>query len=151
MTPPREAGMACLLAGVLLLSGCASSSRSDDDYRHKAANTAETAASAVNTARIGVQAGGEGRVTGPYLSILLGEAEKDLLAAQGTFESRQPPSPEADAVRDRLGDVLDDAADALAAVRIAVRRGQVRELPDVGRDLPDLAEQLEGLEKELTS
>ncbi|WP_327686575.1 hypothetical protein [Streptomyces sp. NBC_00467] len=105
----------------------------------------------MNTARIGVQAGGEGRATGPYLSVLLGEAEKDLLAAQGTFESRQPPSTEADGVRDRLGDVLDDAADALAAVRIAVRRGQVRELPDVGRDLPGVAEQLEGLEKELTS
>ncbi|MBT2391824.1 hypothetical protein J7E87_20905 [Streptomyces sp. ISL-1] len=105
----------------------------------------------MNTARIGVQAAGEGRVTGPYLSTLLGEAETDLLDTQSSFESRQPPSTAADDVRDRLGRILNDAADALAQVRIAARRGQVQDLPTAGRDLPVVADRLDRLEKELSA
>ncbi|MDT9685064.1 hypothetical protein RND61_23825 [Streptomyces sp. TRM76323] len=107
------------------VAGCAGPSPSGEDYRRKAANTAQTAASAVSTARLAVEAAGKGRLTGPYVSVLLGEAETDLLAAQGTFESRQPPGEEADAVRERLGELLDDAADVLADVRIGARRGAV--------------------------
>lgn len=134
-----------------LVAGCAGSSRTDEDYRRKAANTAEAAASAVNTALLGVRAAGKDRVTGPYISVLLGEAESDLLAVQSTFETRQPPSAKADAVRDRLGRVLTDAADALADVRIAARRGAVRSLPETAEALPAVAKRLEGLERELSS
>ncbi len=136
-----------------MVAGCAGSSRTDEDYRRKAANTAETAASAVSTARLAVEAAGRGRLTGPYVSVLLGEAEGDLLAAaaQGTFESRQPPGEAADAVRERLGVLLDDAADALAEVRIGARRGEVRELGEHAGDLRKAAERLEGFEEELSS
>ncbi|MGW7265149.1 hypothetical protein [Streptomyces sp. NPDC054842] len=144
------AAAASVLAVVVLLGGCAGSSRSDEDYRSKAANTAEAAASAVNTALIGVRAAGRGDVSGPYVSTLLGEAESDLLAAQDTFESRQPPSEQADAVRERLGEVLQDADDALAGLRIAARRGEVRDLPEKARELPALADRLDRLERELT-
>ncbi|MEU9438847.1 hypothetical protein [Streptomyces sp. NPDC048252] len=152
MTGRREAvcGVSALLA-VVLMAGCAGSSRTDEDYRSKAANTAEAAASAVNTALIGVRAAGRDKVTGPYISTLLSEAESDLLAAQDTFESRQPPSERADAVRERLGRVLDEAADALADLRIAARRGQVRDLPATAEALPGVAERLDRLEKELSA
>ncbi|MGC0337888.1 hypothetical protein [Streptomyces sp. SLBN-8D4] len=143
-------GVGALIA-VTLMAGCAGSSRTDEDYLSKAANTAEAAASAVNTALIGVHAAGRGNVTGPYISTLLGEAESDLLACQDTFESRQPPSEKADAVRERLGKVLDEAADALADLRIAARRGQVRDLPEEARALPGVAERLDRLERELSS
>ncbi|MGJ7416064.1 hypothetical protein AB9128_09460 [Streptomyces cinereoruber] len=83
--------------------------------------------------------------------MLLGEAESDLLTAQGTFESRQPPSEAADDIRDRLGTLLDDAADALAEVRIGARRGEVRELGERTGELRKAAEQLEGFEEELSS
>ncbi|MFI1654844.1 hypothetical protein ACH4ZU_07895 [Streptomyces sp. NPDC020472] len=134
-----------------MVSGCAESSRTDEDYRHKAANTAETAASAVSTARLAVEAAGKGRLTGPYVSVLLGEAETDLLAAQGTFESRQPPGEAADTVRDRLGTLLDDAADVLAKVRIGARRDEVRELAEHTGELREAAERLEGFEEEMSS
>ncbi|MEU5279370.1 hypothetical protein AB0G87_23510 [Streptomyces asoensis] len=139
------------LVTAVLVAGCAGSSRTDEDYRRKAANTAEAAASAVNTALIGVHAAGQDRTTGPYISVLLGEAESDLLAAQATFESRQPPSERADAVRERLGRVLDDAADALADLRIAARRGQVGDLPVTAEELPAVAGRLDRLERELSS
>ncbi|WEH38345.1 hypothetical protein [Streptomyces sp. AM 2-1-1] len=135
----------------MAVSGCAGSSRTDADFRLKAANTAETAASAVSTARIAVQAAGEGRVSGPYVSVLLGEAESDLLAAQSTFESRQPPGASADTVRERLGALLDEAADTLAEVRVEARRGEVRGLADHTGDLRETVDRLEGLEEELSS
>lgn len=142
----------CGLLTVLLISaaGCAGSSRTDEDYRRKAANTAEAAVSAVNTALLGVRAAGEGKVTGPYVSTLLGEAEKDLSAAEDAFNTRQPPGERADRVRDRLGSVLSDAADALADVRIAARRGHIRELPEAGKGLVPVAERLKRLEEELS-
>ncbi|MFE0774272.1 hypothetical protein [Streptomyces sp. NPDC058861] len=140
-----------MLVAVGTVAGCAGSSRTDEDYRRKAANTAETAASAVSTARLAVEAAGRGRLTGPYVSVLLGEAEGDLLAAQGTFESRQPPGEAADAVRERLGVLLDDAADVLAEVRIGARRGEVRELGEHAGDLREAADRLEGFEEELSS
>ncbi|MFC8887131.1 hypothetical protein, partial [Streptomyces cinereoruber] len=86
-----------------------------------------------------------------YVSVLLGEAETDLLAAQGTFESRQPPGEAADTVRERLGTLLDDAADALAEVRIGARRGEVRELAGHTGQLREAAERLEGFEEEMSS
>ncbi|MEU1193486.1 hypothetical protein [Streptomyces sp. NPDC005859] len=150
----RRRKAVCWLSALIaatLTAGCAGSSRTDEDYRSKAANTAEAAASAVNTALIGVHAAGRGRVAGPYVSTLLGEAESDLLAAQDTFESRQPPSERADAVRERLGTVLQDAADALADLRIAARRGGVRDLPRKAGTLPGVAERLDRLETELSS
>ncbi len=147
---PTAAGALALVV-VTAVAGCAGSSRSDEDYRHKAANTAEAAASAVSTARLAVEAAGKGRLTGPYVSVLLGEAETDLLAAQGTFESRQPPGETADAVRERLGTLLDDAADALAEVRIGARRGEVREPAEHTGDLREAAGRLEDFEEEMSS
>ncbi|MEU0786931.1 hypothetical protein ABZ341_35860 [Streptomyces sp. NPDC006173] len=73
------------------------------------------------------------------------------MAAQNTFESRQPPSERADALRERLGQILDDAGDVLADLRIAARRGQVRELSVTGKELPRIAGRLDRLEKELAS
>ncbi|MCZ2525291.1 hypothetical protein [Streptomyces sp. HB2AG] len=146
----RAAAVAALLV-LVPAAGCAGPSRTGEDYRNKAASTAGAAASAVNTALIGVRAAGDGRVTGPYVSVLLGDAETDLLAVQQTFESRQPPDEASDAVRERLGKALGKAADALAAVRIAARRGEVRELPETGRDLSAAAERLERLEEEMSS
>ncbi|TXS08023.1 hypothetical protein EAO70_35530 [Streptomyces sp. adm13(2018)] len=72
----------------MLLSGCAGSSRTDEDYRLKVANSVEAAASAVGTARLATAAD-RGNATSAYLSVLLGEAEKDLAGAQETF----PASP----------------------------------------------------------
>ncbi|MFC8269488.1 hypothetical protein ACFUIZ_27785 [Streptomyces cinereoruber] len=147
---PTAAGVMALVA-VAAVAGCAGPSRTDEDYRRKAANTAEAAASAVSTARLAVEAAGRSRLTGPYVSVLLGEAETDLLAAQGTFESRQPPGETADTVRERLGPLLDEAADALAEVRIRARRGEVRELAEHTEDLREAAERLEGFEEEMSS
>ncbi|WP_411074460.1 hypothetical protein [Streptomyces sp. cmx-4-7] len=119
--------------------------------RPGAAGALALVAVTVLAARLAVEAAGRGRLTGPYVSVLLGGAETDLLAAQGTFESRQPPGETADAVRERLGTLLDDAADALAEVRIGARRGEVHEPAEHTGDLREAAGRLEDFEEEMSS
>jgi hypothetical protein len=140
----KAAAVAVLVA--VTLTGCVSPSRTDDDYEHKAANTAEAVASSVNTARVGVRAAANGKVFGPYLSRLLAEAEEDADAARQAFDSVQPPSDHADGVHDHLDAILTDALDVLRSLRIAVRRSDFAHLPAIADPLAGIADKLDEFE-----
>lgn len=126
-----------LAAGVTLAltTGCVSPSFTDSDFSLKAGNTAKSAASSLGTALLGAKLGGAHKATEQYLSVLIGAAEKDTLSVQGTFDSVQPPSRRSDQVRDELDKLLADATDGLATLRIAVRRGQLSQLPALAEPL----------------
>jgi hypothetical protein len=117
---------ALLLA--LLTASCVSPSRTDRDYELKAGNSAKAVASSVATALLGVEAARRHRATGPYLSVLLGSAEEDASSVQSQFDSVQPPSVHADAQRAELDDLLSQAVEGLAQLRITVRRGELGQL-----------------------
>lgn len=138
---------AAALAALLLATACVGPSRTDADYRAKAANTAEAIASAVESARFGVDALKRGNVPAAYLSRLVAEAEEDALAAQQSFDVVQPPSDHADAIHDALDEIVADALDSLRAVRIAVRRGQASEAISYGDRLADVAQRLHDFEE----
>ena len=93
-------------------------------------------ASAVSTALLAVDAANGDRAYGRYLTQVLVEAEEDAGAAQGTFDGIQPPDRHADELRARLDDLLTEATDTLADLRIAARRGRFAELPELARPLP---------------
>jgi NTP pyrophosphatase (non-canonical NTP hydrolase) len=131
-------------------AGCVSPSRTDDDYRHKAANTAQTVASSLQTARLGVKAAVDGKTFGPYLTRLLAEAEEDAEGAQAAFDAVQPPSEHADAIHDELADLLTDALDTLRGLRIAVRRSDLAKLRETARPLGELADKLDEFQDHVT-
>lgn len=132
------------VAVLLLLSGaCTGPVRSFEVYESKAGQTAEVAASAVQTAVLAVDAAKGGKAYGRYLTQVLVEAEEDAGAAQGTFEAIQPPDQRADELRARLEELLTEATGTLADLRIAARRGRLAELPDLAEPLPGLAEELD--------
>lgn len=112
----------------LLTASCVSPSRTDRDYELKAGNSAKAVASSVATALLGVEAARRHRATGPYLSVLIGGAEKEASSVQSQFDSVQPPSAHADAQRAKLDDLLSQAVAGLAQLRITVRRGQLDRL-----------------------
>ena len=130
------------LALLLLLGACTGPVRSAGVYESKAGATAETVASAVETARLAVQAAQDGDAYGRYLTQVLAEAEEDADAAQGTFEGIQPPDRRADELRDRLDGLLGQATDTLAELRIAARRGHTAELAGPAAPLEELAGKL---------
>ena len=132
--------VAALVVAAVASAGCVSPSRTDRDYQLKAGNSAKAVASSVATAVLGAEAAGEGKAPATYLSVLLGRAEEDASSVQGTFDSVQPPSSEADRLRTQVDGLLSDAVSGLADLRIAVRRGQLDRLPALAAHLqPTLA------------
>ena|SRR5829696_261484 len=132
-----------VVAVMLLVGGCTGPVRSSPVYESKAGQTAEVVASAVQTALLAVDAAMDGKAYGRYLTQVLVEAEEDAGAAQGTFDGIQPPDDRADELRARLDELLGDATDALADLRIAARRGRFAELPELARPLPEVAAKLD--------
>ena len=143
---------ACTAGGVVgvigLLSGCVSSSRTADDFEHKAQNSAEAALSSVETTRLVLQLARDGDAPGTYLSVLVGEAETDVSSVEGGFASVQPPDHESDELRREVGDALHEASDVISEVRIAVRRNQLSSLDQFSEPLAKVSDDLKRLSGE---
>ena len=135
------------VAVLLLLGACTGPVRSSDVYESKAGQTAATAASAVQTAALAVDAAKGDKAFGRYLTQLLVEAEEDAGSAQGTFDGIQPPDQRADQLRSRLDDLLTEATGTLAELRVAARRGRFAELPELAEPLPGVAAKLDDFAK----
>ncbi len=147
----REAGVRCRSIGgalallLLVASGCVktiSPARTFDAYEHKAKDTAESARSSVETARLGARAASDGDAFGPYVSVLLSEAEEGASHAHATFDSVQPPDAHADRLREQLGALLTQADEHLSKLRIAARRGELGALSHLAEPLGPLARKL---------
>lgn len=133
------------LAAAAVVSGCAGPSRTDDDYRHKAANTAETLQGLIGTVQLAVDAASHHKVPAPYLSVTLAEADDDASATAGTFDSVQPPSDKADQLRDKVDTLLQNTTSILDDLRIAARRGDISALPAIAAPLKDLNDKLQSI------
>jgi hypothetical protein len=145
--------VAAVLA-VLALGACTTpvpTARSAADYRKKAGATADTAKSAVNTALMAIGVDADGGTFARTLDVVLAEAEDDASGAGETFRAIQPrgDAAEADAVRHRLVDLLDDAVDALEASRIAARRRDKAALQAQAPQLRAAADALDAFERSL--
>ena len=141
----RRVALLLLLA---LATGCVSPSRTDRDFELKAGNSAKAVSSSVATALLGVKAANEHKATGPYLSVLLAGAEKDVLSVQGQFDSVQPPSDRADEMRSTLDELLSQAAEVLGTLRITVRRGELDRLDRLAKPLGPVLAELRRLSEE---
>ena len=130
-------------ACLLVVIACVGPARTFDVYEGKAVATAEAARSAVESARIAATVASRDRATGQFASVALSEAEADASSAQGAFDSIQPPDARADRLRDEPGDIVADALDLLAQLRIAVRRGELTRLTEIARPLDGISRSLD--------
>jgi hypothetical protein len=133
-----------LLVVAVLLSGCVGPARTTGRYVGKATRTANDAISALQTAALAVHTSERGRMLGPYLNVVLTDAESDFNSVQQTFDSIQPPDTrEADAIRDRLDKILTDGSDVLGQLRILARRGDQAKVVAQARSIPELVDKLD--------
>jgi hypothetical protein len=136
------------LAGVVVVvcSACfhplVGPSRTLEDYEKKAASTAKTVVSAVETARLAADIARKDNGFSSYLAVVVGEAESTASGTHSDFDDVQPPSEEADKVRDRLDAILQDVDTTLSEMRITARRGDVSALPQAGAPLQELSQRL---------
>jgi len=133
-----------LIVGVALIVGLKpmTPARTKDDYTHKAKDTAESALSSVQTARLAAQVGSRGDAFGPYVSVLLSESETAVTRAQGSFDRVQPPDAWSDRTRAHLGRILNRANDAVSQLRITARRSELGRLARQARPLRAVAREL---------
>ena len=133
-----------LIVGVALIVGLKpmTPARTKDDYAHKAKDTAESALSSVQTARLAAHVGSRGDAFGPYVSVLLSESETAVTRAQGSFDRVQPPDAWSDRTRAHLGRILNRANDAVSQLRITARRSELGRLARQARPLRAVAREL---------
>jgi hypothetical protein len=111
--------------------------RTFDKYQGKAVTTAKSALSNAATVRLAAQAASRDRAFGPYLAVLISDAEESISGVQGTFDAIQPPDDRADRLAQDLDQMLSDVLEHVRDVRVAVRRGELRELAETAAPLAD--------------
>jgi hypothetical protein len=116
--------------------------RTFDTYEGKAATTAQSALSVVETVRLAAETASDGDAFGPYVSTVVSDGEGALDGLAGTFASIQPPGDAADILYGELSTLLDDAGAHVRDVRVAARRGQLDALAQVAGPLAEDAEAL---------
>jgi hypothetical protein len=121
--------------------------RSQSAYRERAAQTAESLRSHVQTARLWADAERRGRATREAATIGFDEAETDAQATASTFSAYDPPPGTKD-LRTRVTRAATDVKDALATLRIAAHRDAWSRVPAAARPLEELATRLDGLARE---
>ena len=133
-----------VVVAILLFFGLhpTSPTRTSEDYSLKAKDTAESVLSSVETARLAARVGSDDRAFGPYLSVVLSEADQGVGHAQSVFEGIQPPDRHSDAVRRHLIRLMNRASERVARLRIAARRGDLDTLERRAAPLQRSARQL---------
>lgn len=131
------------------LGACVGPARTSQSYTKKASHSVQDTRSAVETARLAVDAADGDRATGPYLSVLLGQAEEEASSVQTTFDSVQPPNEASDRLRDDVDGLLGEAVSDLGDLRIAARRGDTGGIAEKRAALADLSRRLSELEDRL--
>ncbi|HEY4377126.1 MAG TPA: hypothetical protein VGM93_08195, partial [Acidimicrobiales bacterium] len=140
---PTVAAAAIVTVLSLVLVGCVGPSRTETDYRRKAATTLDRVRSAVETTILGIEATERHHLPAAYVSVLLAEAEDDASAVDGTFRSIQPPDEHSDALHKQATDLVSDAVDDLAQARIVARRGDLAALSPLLKGLRATAARLQ--------
>ncbi len=128
---------------LVLLVACVGPARHFETFESKAAKTASDAVSSVDSALLAVELAEERKAIAPYITTAIEDAEDDVTAVQGSFDSIQPPDPESDRLREELDGLLSDAVSGVSALRIAARRGNLDSLPKIARPLSRVSDELE--------
>jgi hypothetical protein len=140
---PRVTDVVAGVLAVALAAACVAPARSIGAYRGKGEASAATSRSAVETGKLTATLVRRNGLFPPQVSVLLAEAEQTAESAASTFASIQPPDPALDAYRSRLLATLGEATDALSALRISARRGDLEALSTLARPLAEIAAELE--------
>ena len=140
------AGIVTTIAA-LALTGCVSPASDDASFSDKATTTAAAAASEVATVRLTTQLLLDGRLQQNYADVTISASEDALASIARTFSVVQPPDDAADQQRAQLERFLDEATDAVAAARIAGRRGDEAAMARALLDLDHAVAQLQAAEE----
>jgi hypothetical protein len=138
-----------LAAAVLcaLTAGCAGTSRSSSDYRHKVANTAQAADSTVNIAELDAELVRDDKTFSTELQISLQQAYSDASSTLSGFDAVLPPHRSDVALQQQLDSALSAAVTLLLEMRVRAGQGREAELPQLIPQLRAMSVQLKQFEQ----
>ena len=139
-----RAALAILSTG-LVLCGCASPAWSDASYHGKAIRSAQEMSSAVATARIAAEQYLDGRLTPPAADTIVSDAEQDAQGVLSAFETRQPPDASSRQLFEAVDPILQQAANAITDLRMALRADDRSGISSAQHDLGTVSPKLQRL------
>jgi hypothetical protein len=131
-----------LIALGVLAAACVGPARSYAVYESRATHSADEAESAAQTVLAGIRDATRDDAFAPYVSVLMNDAERGASTALDAFSSIQPPDEPSDRLRAQLLPLLQRIENAVAAARIAARRGDTSALSGLQGTLTRLASRL---------
>jgi len=141
----RAAGL--VLAVAVLCVSCAGPTTSDSALLSQAGRSAQSAVSELQTVDLAARTQLGDHAWWSYTDVVVTSSEDSMSAIEGTFDSRQPPTVDTDAVYQRTTKALSDAADLVTAMRISVRRHDTASLRRQTAQIAPLVRRLNRLGK----
>lgn len=145
---PRVA--VAVLIAALVFGGCVSPAFDSGAFKANGAGALDSALSETRTSALMVQSRLEGRVTHQAADVVVTESEEAMGPVQDSFGNVDAPSRADDALRARVVDLLDQAASAITAARVAVRRDDRPAMSRAVAQLNRVADQLDAVGQELS-
>ncbi len=135
---------------VAAVAGCVAPSPDSGAYLENADATLSSAVSEARTVAQVLHTSLGGSTTTPYANTVVTDSEKAMGGIEVSFGTVDPPDEPSDELRDQVVTMLGDTADACAAARIAVRRGDRDAMRAAATELSSLAERMERYRGRLT-
>ena len=135
---------------VLLTTGCVSPAFDSGAFAANGAAALDSALSETRTTALVVAARLAGRVTHQAADVVVSQGEDAMGPVQDSFGKVDAPSRADDALRSRVVDLLDQAASAITAARVAVRREDRAAMVRAVTQLDRVADQLDSAVQDLS-
>jgi hypothetical protein len=124
------------------VTSCASPAIDDAGYRGKVTHSAQAMIGIVGSAQLATELDLSGKMIASVTDNIVSQAEQDAQSVLTALDSRQPPDEASVQLKTHADQPLQDAADELTDLRVAVRRGdhaaERKSLSDLAKTLKDL-------------
>jgi hypothetical protein len=138
-----------VLVLLLTLSGCVAPAFNSEQYRHKAADAADQAASALALIEQAMSEAERHRLYLPPVEVAVADASDIVESVTGAMASVKPPDDPSEVLRGEVLDLLGRAEEIASSVRIALQRGRLEEAVRAAEGAGPAADELEAISKEL--
>ena len=139
----RQAVLALMLAGTVSCGGCVAPAFDSGAFTHNAIEALDSAKSETTTATLALRAKLDDRLTQAYADRVVTDSEEAIGPIEDSFGAVDPPTSDDVELRDEVTELLGNAADGLAAARIAVRSHDESQMRQSLSELDKLADRLE--------
>ena len=149
--PPGSKAPVRLILLLILLPACVAPAFNAQQYRHKASEAADEAASALALVEYAVTEAERHRLFLPPVEVAVADGAEAIEGLNGAMASVKPPDDASEMLRERVLALLGRAEEMASSARIALQRGRLEEAVSAVEQAGPLVDELVATSKELES